>query len=42
MGAYDVVVDEYESGRPGYPDALFDALEPIAGVRVLEGESGQA
>ena len=36
-GPYDAVAEEYESGRPGYPDAVFDALGPIAGLTVLEG-----
>jgi SAM-dependent methyltransferase len=40
VGPFDAVVDEYESGRPGYPDALFDALEPIAELTVLEGGAG--
>jgi SAM-dependent methyltransferase len=39
-GPYDAVADEYESGRPGYPDAVFDALGPIAGLTVLEGGAG--
>jgi SAM-dependent methyltransferase len=40
VGPFDVVVGDYESGRPGYPDALFDALEPLASLRVLEGGAG--
>lgn len=40
MGPFDAVVDAYASGRPGYPDELFDALEPIAGLRVVEGGAG--
>jgi SAM-dependent methyltransferase len=40
MGPYDAVVEEYQSGRPGYPDALFDALEPISGQTILEGGAG--
>jgi SAM-dependent methyltransferase len=33
------VADEYEAGRPSYPEALFDALEPIEGL-VIEGGAG--
>jgi SAM-dependent methyltransferase len=40
MGSFDAVVDAYDSGRPAYPDALFHALEPLAGMTVLEGGAG--
>jgi SAM-dependent methyltransferase len=40
VGPFDAVVDAYESARPGYPNELFDALEPIAGLRVVEGGAG--
>ncbi|MGW6916726.1 class I SAM-dependent methyltransferase [Kitasatospora sp. NPDC054939] len=34
--AFGAVAEEYDRARPGYPDALFDALERLAG-RSLEG-----
>jgi ubiquinone/menaquinone biosynthesis C-methylase UbiE len=40
MDPFGTVVDEYDSGRPGYPDALYDELEPLAGMTVLEGGAG--
>ncbi len=29
---FDAIVDDYDVGRPGYPDSLFDALEQLAGA----------
>ena len=40
MEPFGTVVDEYDSGRPGYPDALYEKLEPLAGMTVLEGGAG--
>jgi SAM-dependent methyltransferase len=40
VDVFGAVVDEYDAGRPGYPAALFDALEPLAGKLVLEGGAG--
>jgi SAM-dependent methyltransferase len=40
MGSFDSVVREYEAGRPGYPEAVYDALEPLVGAFVLEGGAG--
>ena len=40
MVSFDAVADEYEAGRPDYPEALFDALEPLDGTLVLEGGAG--
>jgi SAM-dependent methyltransferase len=40
MRLYERVVDEYESGRPDYPVAVYDALGPLAGRLVLEGGAG--
>jgi SAM-dependent methyltransferase len=40
MGPFDAVAEDYDSGRPGYPDSLFDAFEPLEGLRVLEGGAG--
>jgi SAM-dependent methyltransferase len=34
------VVDEYDRARPGYPDAVFDAIEPLAGMRVVDVGAG--
>jgi trans-aconitate methyltransferase len=33
-------VDHYDAARPGYTDELYDALEPLAGARVVEGGAG--
>jgi SAM-dependent methyltransferase len=38
--SFDRVAEEYAAGRPSYPDAVFDALQPLAGRRVLEGGAG--
>jgi SAM-dependent methyltransferase len=38
--AFEQVVDDYDVGRPDYPPALFDALQPLAGRRVLEVGAG--
>lgn len=38
--SFDAVAAEYEAGRPGYPESLYDALEPLAGKLVLEGGAG--
>lgn len=38
--AFSTVADEYDRGRPGYPDAVFDALGPLAGRRVADVGAG--
>ena len=38
--AFESLVDDYDAARPGYPDALFDALPPLAGARLLELGAG--
>jgi SAM-dependent methyltransferase len=38
--SFDAVADEYEAGRPDYPEAVYVALEPLAGALVLEGGAG--
>jgi SAM-dependent methyltransferase len=38
--AFEALVDDYDAARPGYPDALFDALPPLEGARVLELGAG--
>jgi len=38
--AFEALVDDYDAARPGYPPALFDALPPLAGQRVLELGAG--
>lgn len=38
--AFEALVDDYDAARPGYPDALFDLLPPLAGARVLELGAG--
>lgn len=40
MSSFDAVAEEYEAGRPPYPEAVYDALEPLDGVRILEGGAG--
>jgi SAM-dependent methyltransferase len=40
MASFDAVAAKYEAGRPPYPETVFDALEPLAGMRVLEGGAG--
>ena len=40
MVSFDAVADEYDAARPDYPEALFDALEPLAGRVILEGGAG--
>ena len=37
---FETVVDDYDAARPGYPPALYDALPPLAGARVLELGAG--
>ncbi|HEX4777867.1 MAG TPA: methyltransferase domain-containing protein, partial [Acidimicrobiia bacterium] len=38
--SFDPVVELYDAARPSYPDAVYDALEPLAGSLVLEGGAG--
>lgn len=38
--AFEALVDDYDAGRPTYPPALFDALPPLGGARVLELGAG--
>ncbi len=33
---FDAVAQEYDAGRPGYPDDLYDAIEELSGS-FLEG-----
>jgi SAM-dependent methyltransferase len=40
VDTFGAVVDDYDAGRPGYPAALFDALEPLDGRLVIEGGAG--
>jgi ubiquinone/menaquinone biosynthesis C-methylase UbiE len=40
VSVFDGVVDEYDAARPGYPEALFDALGPLEGTPVIEGGCG--
>jgi SAM-dependent methyltransferase len=37
---FDAIADEYELGRPPYPEAVYDALGPLSGALVLEGGAG--
>jgi SAM-dependent methyltransferase len=38
--SFDPVAGAYDDARPGYPDGVFDALEPLAGVFALDGGAG--
>jgi SAM-dependent methyltransferase len=38
--SFDGVAEEYEQGRPDYPEGVYDALEPLGGMLVLEGGAG--
>ena len=38
--AFEALVDDYDAARPTYPAALFDALPPLDGRRVLELGAG--
>ena len=38
--AFEALVEDYDAARPGYPDALYDALPPLAGAQVLELGAG--
>jgi ubiquinone/menaquinone biosynthesis C-methylase UbiE len=40
VGSFDAVADAYEAARPSYPDGVFDALGPLAGLRVLDVGAG--
>ena len=41
---FDPVADDYDAGRPSYPDEFFEAIEdvtgPLAGQLVLDGGAG--
>lgn len=37
---FSAVADEYDRGRPDHPDAVFDALEPLTSMRVLDVGAG--
>jgi SAM-dependent methyltransferase len=37
---FDGVAEEYEQGRPDYPEQVFDVLQPLGGMLVLEGGAG--
>ena len=38
--AFEALVDDYDAGRPTYPAALYEALPPLAGARLLELGAG--
>jgi SAM-dependent methyltransferase len=40
MVSFEAVSAEYDAGRPPYPSEVFDALEPLSGMDVLEGGAG--
>ena len=37
---FDALVDSYDAARPGYPDALYDALPPVASALVADVGGG--
>jgi SAM-dependent methyltransferase len=40
VASFEAVADEYDAARPSYPDEVFDALGPVAGLRVLDVGAG--
>jgi len=38
--AFEALVEDYDAARPSYPEALYDALPPLSGTRVLELGAG--
>lgn len=40
MVSFDGMADDYDAGRPEHADAMYDALEPLAGQVVVEGGCG--
>jgi trans-aconitate methyltransferase len=38
--SFDRIAEEYERGRPSYPSAVYDSLEPLLGALVIEGGAG--
>ena len=40
MVSFDAVAEQYDAARPGYPEGVFDALGPLAGLRVLDAGAG--
>jgi hypothetical protein len=40
MVSFDAVADEYDRERPGYPEVIYDALEPLPDGLVVEGGAG--
>ena len=40
MTLFENVVAEYDAARPSYPEGVFDALEPLRGLRVLDVGAG--
>lgn len=40
MATFESVADEYDAGRPSYPDEVFAALGSLAGSRVLDVGAG--
>jgi len=39
--AFEALVEDYDAARPSYPEALYDALPPLSGTRVLELGAGK-
>jgi SAM-dependent methyltransferase len=40
VSLFEGIVDEYDAARPGYPEAVFDALGPLEEALVVEGGCG--
>ena len=40
MASFEAVAEEYDAGRPSYPDEVVDALGPLAGLCVLDVGAG--
>ena len=40
MASFEAVADEYDTGRPGYPDGVFDALGTVSELVTLDVGAG--
>ena len=40
VASFEAVAEEYDAARPSYPGEVFDALGPLAGIRVLDVGAG--
>ncbi len=40
MPSFDPLVEAYDAARPGYPPEVYDALEPLSDLVIVEGGAG--